>query len=564
MHGQTGAWRVPGYTEVRELGTGGAGRVMLARHDADDIPVAIKYLSDDMMADLHFVARFRHEARLLAAMDPSPHAARFYEYVETARGAAIVMELIDGVSLRAMLRSEGPTGPEAALTVLKGSLLGLAAAHSIGVVHRDYKPENVMVEADGASKLVDFGIAAQAGEGVSAAGTPPYMAPEQWSGGKAGPASDVYAATVVFFECLTGGRPFRAQNMAALARQHQATPPPVDEVPPPLRDLVERGMAKRPEERFASAEEFVRELEIVAAGAYGPAWEERGRRRLAALAGLLVPFFPLKENVSETGTALAETKLGGLLSRTRMKIGLTLAGMVVIAGGTVALVQTMSGGTTLQAGTTIATPPAVDPSSIEVEDDSGDDPTEDPEDATPAPATPTPAGTSPAATSPEPNPSPPSVVQPSATGRATPRPSASAKPKPTPTIRRTPRPRPSPKPVPSEDAVTVDPRGNSQTTPRPSPAQTSRPPTTRPTTQPTTRPTTRPTTQPSTSQPTPTRSNPGTSPPPATEEPPRLTLSPAPPPETPTGGLAAALVTIGLVPATLAMGRMRGRHRRRR
>ncbi|GAB3905340.1 hypothetical protein GCM10027612_74730 [Microbispora bryophytorum subsp. camponoti] len=248
------------------------------------------------------------------------------------------------------------------------------------------------------------------------------MAPEQWSGGKAGPASDVYAATVVFFECLTGGRPFRAQNMAALARQHQATPPPVDEVPPPLRDLVERGMAKRPEERFASAEEFVRELEIVAAGAYGPAWEERGRRRLAALAGLLVPFFPLKENVSETGTALAETKLSGLLSRTRMKIGLTLAGMVVIAGGTVALVQTMSGGTTLQAGTTIATPPAVDPSSIEVEDDSGDDPTEDPEDATPAPANPTPAGTSPAATSPEPNPSPTSVVQPSATGRATPGP----------------------------------------------------------------------------------------------------------------------------------------------
>ncbi|MEU6426405.1 protein kinase [Microbispora sp. NPDC046973] len=548
MHGQTGAWRVPGYTEIRELGTGGAGRVILARHDADDIPVAIKYLSDEMMADLHFVARFRHEARLLAAMDPNPHAARFYEYVETARGAAIVMELIDGVSLRAMLRSEGPTGPEAALTVLKGSLLGLAAAHSIGVVHRDYKPENVMVEADGTSKLVDFGIAAQAGEGVSAAGTPPYMAPEQWSGGKAGPASDVYAATVVFFECLTGGRPFRAQNMAALARQHQATPPPVDEVPPPLRDLVERGMAKRPEDRFASAEEFVRELEAVASGAYGPAWEERGRRRLAALAGLLVPFFPLRENAPEAGTALAETRLGGLLSQTRMKIGLTLAGMVVIAGGTVALVQTMSSGTTLQAGTTIETssPPAVDPSSIEVEDDSGDEPTEEPEDATPTPA----------ATSPEPSVPPTPAVRPSATERTTPRPSPSASakpPKPTPTVRRTPKPRPSPKPVPSDDSVTVDPRGNPQTTTRPSPVQTSRPPTTRPTT--------RPTTQPSTSQPSPTQPS---TPPSSPDDPPVLTLSPAPPPETPTGGLAAALVTTGLVPATLAMGRVRGRHRRRR
>ncbi|WP_030511637.1 serine/threonine-protein kinase [Microbispora rosea] len=561
MHGQTGAWRVPGYTEIRELGTGGAGRVILARHDADDIPVAIKYLSDEMMADLHFVARFRHEARLLAAMDPSPHAARFYEYVETARGAAIVMELIDGVSLRAMLRSEGPTGPEAALAVLKGSLLGLAAAHSIGVVHRDYKPENVMVEADGTSKLVDFGIAAQAGEGVRAAGTPPYMAPEQWSGGKAGPASDVYAATVVFFECLTGGRPFRAQNMAALARQHQATPPPVDEVPPPLRDLVECGMAKRPEDRFASAEEFLRELETIAAGAYGPAWEERGRRRLAALAGLLVPFFPLRENDPETGTALAETKLGGLLSQTRMKIGLTLAGMVVIAGGTVALVQTVSGGTTLQAGTTIETssPPAIDPSSIEVEDDSGgeptDEPVEQPEDAPPTPA----------ATGQEPStpPTTPPTVRPSATQRATPRPSLSttAKPKPTPTIRRTPKPRPSPKPVPSDDSVTVDPRGNTPTSTRPSPAQTSNPPTTRPTTRPTITPTTRPTqptAQPSTSQPTPTR--PTSTP----DDPPVLTFSPTPPSDTPTGGLAAALVTIGLVPATLAMGRMRGRHRRRR
>nr|WP_312847119.1 protein kinase [Microbispora sp. KK1-11] len=493
---------------------------MLARHDADDIPVAIKYLSDEMMADLHFVARFRHEARLLAAMDPNPHAARFYEYVETARGAAIVMELIDGVSLRAMLRSEGPTGPEAALTVLKGSLLGLASAHSIGVVHRDYKPENVMVEADGTSKLVDFGIAAQTGEGVRAAGTPPYMAPEQWSGGKAGPASDVYAATVVFFECLTGGRPFRAQNMAALARQHQATPPPVDEVPPPLRDLVERGMAKRPEDRFASAEEFVRELETVAAGAYGPAWEERGRRRLAALAGLLVPFFPLKENAPETGTALAETKLGGLLSQTRMKIGLTLAGMVVIAGGTVALVQTVSSGTTLQAGTTIETssPPAVDPSSIEVEDDSGDDPTEEPEDATPAPA-----ATTPEAASPEPSASPTPAARPSATRQATPRPSpsATAKPKPTPTIRRTPKPRPSPKPVPSDDSVTVDPRGNPQTTTRPSPIQTSRPPTTRPTTRPTTQPSTQPSSQPT--QPTTQPSTP--------DDRPTLTLSSSSPPE---------------------------------
>ncbi|KAA9376946.1 protein kinase [Microbispora cellulosiformans] len=481
MYGHTDAWRVPGYTEIRELGVGGGGRVVLARHDADDIPVAIKYLSDQLMTDLHFVARFRHEARLLAAMDPNPHAARFYEYAETSRGAAIVMELVDGVSLRAMLRSEGPTGPEAALTVLKGSLLGLAAAHEIGVVHRDYKPENVMVEADGNSKLVDFGIAVQAGEGVSASGTPPYMAPEQWSGGRAGPAGDVYAATVVFFECLTGSRPFRAQNIAALARQHQATPPPVDEVPPPLRGLVERGMAKRPQDRYGSAEEFLRELETVAAGAYGPAWEERGRRRLAALAGLLVPFFPLKKDVPEAGTALAETRLGGLLGQARMKIGLTLAGMVVIAAGTVALVQTVSG-TTLQAGTSIETPSplALDPSSA------GDAPTEEPEDSEPSPEP------SPVSTSPKPAASPTPVVRPTAkpTLRPTRRPTAKPTVKPTvrptvkPTVRPTTRPKPSAKPTSQPDptvTATIDPQPTTRPTSRPTATRTTAPPTTRPT-----------------------------------------------------------------------------------
>lgn len=488
MYGQTDAWRVPGYTEIKELGVGGGGRVVLARHDADDVPVAIKYLSDQLMTDLHFVARFRHEARLLAAMDPNPHAARFYEYAETSRGAAIVMELVDGVSLRAMLRSEGPTGPEAALTVLKGSLLGLASAHEIGVVHRDYKPENVMVEADGNSKLVDFGIAVQAGEGVNASGTPPYMAPEQWSGGRAGPAGDVYAATVVFFECLTGSRPFRAQNIAALARQHQTMPPPVDEVPPPLRGLVERGMAKRPEDRYASAEEFLRELETVAAGAYGPAWEERGRRRLAALAGLLVPFFPLKKDVPEAGTTLAETRLGGLLGQARMKIGLALAGMVVIAAGTVALVQTVSG-TTLQAGTTIATPSplGIDPSTT------GDTPTEEPEDSEPSPAP------SPVSTSPKPVASPTPVVRPTATGRPnvnptlrpTRRPTVkptvkpTVRPTPRPTARPTTRPKPSAKPTSQPDpTVTASIPGDPPTTrpsPRPSATRTSTPPTTRPT-----------------------------------------------------------------------------------
>ncbi|AWS46024.1 serine/threonine-protein kinase [Streptosporangium sp. 'caverna'] len=311
MHGTSSGWRIPGYTEIRELGAGAGGSVVMARHDADGVLVAIKYLSDELRNDVAFVARFRQEARVLNTLD-SPHSVQLYDYVETGEGSAIVMELVDGVALRALLRSEGPTGPEAALVVLKGSLLGLATAHTAGVVHRDFKPENVMVDASGMSKLVDFGIAVRAGDGEAPAGTPPYMAPEQWLGGPAGPSTDVYAATVVFFECLTGTRPFRATNIAALARQHQVTPPPVEEVPAPLRGLVERGLAKDPADRPPTAAAFLTELEAVAADAYGPEWQERGRRRLAGVALLLASLFPLGKAPASgvANTSLAQTDLG--------------------------------------------------------------------------------------------------------------------------------------------------------------------------------------------------------------------------------------------------------------
>src|SRR5580692_3512791 len=155
-------WTVPGYTELKALGAGGFGAVVLARHDATGTPVAIKFLRPNLLADQGFAAMFRAEAVTLGAVD-SPYVVRLYEYVEAPAGAAIVMELVDGVSLHEMVTRQGKTTPEAALMVLYGSLLGLAAAHASGVVHRDFKPRNVLVNAYGASKLTDFGIAARAG-----------------------------------------------------------------------------------------------------------------------------------------------------------------------------------------------------------------------------------------------------------------------------------------------------------------------------------------------------------------------------------------------------------------
>jgi eukaryotic-like serine/threonine-protein kinase len=163
---------VAGYTEVRLLGEGGFGKVVLATHDASGTAVAVKYLHPGLLRDQGHVAMFRAEARTLVGLD-SPHVVRLYEYAEGPAGAAIVMELVEGVTLARILEREGKTTPQAALVVLYGSLLGLAAAHARGVVHRDYKPANVLIDSQGVSKLTDFGIAARAGWPPSCATRPP-------------------------------------------------------------------------------------------------------------------------------------------------------------------------------------------------------------------------------------------------------------------------------------------------------------------------------------------------------------------------------------------------------
>lgn len=328
-----GMWSVPGYSEIRELGTGASGRVVLAVHEGTGTAVAVKYLSDRMLENPAFVREFRAEAQLLGDLR-SPYVVGLYEYVEAPGGAAIVMELVDGIPLNALLKQSGRTGPEAALVLLKGSLLGLADAHRSGVVHRDYKPANVLVAADGTSKLVDFGIATPLGATPGAAGTPAYMAPEQWQGRPASPAADVYAATATFFECLTGRKPYDGQSFAELAVQHVEAPVPETEAPEPVRPLIRRGLAKDPEQRPADAEAFVAELEGVAQAAYGPDWEERGQRKLAALAALLPLLFPSAGVSAQGTTALATTTLPKPPSSgwTPGRRGLVAAGATLVLG----------------------------------------------------------------------------------------------------------------------------------------------------------------------------------------------------------------------------------------
>src|SRR5580658_6194279 len=252
-------WKVPGYTELKMLGSGGVGQVVMARHDVTGNLVAIKYLRRELLDEPEFAAMFRAEARALASLS-DPNVVRLYEYAESPAGAAIVMELIDGVSLREILSRQGKTSAEAALVVLQGSLLGLAAAHARQVVHRDYKPENVLVDGAGVSKLTDFGIAARAGDSPVPAGTMRYAPPEQFGGSPATPASDVYAATATFYECLTGRPPFTGDTAERLLYQHLSQPVPLDPVPEPLRPLVAAGLAKDPGDRPADGTALVAEL----------------------------------------------------------------------------------------------------------------------------------------------------------------------------------------------------------------------------------------------------------------------------------------------------------------
>ncbi|MGW5157445.1 protein kinase domain-containing protein [Nonomuraea wenchangensis] len=340
---------VPGYREVRQLGAGRTGRVFLATYQSTGAYVAIKYLNATLRRDAEFMERFRSDTHHLVELD-QPDIVRLYEYVETPARAALVMELVDGVTLRALLAEHGHVTPEAALAVLKGILLALAAAHEKGVPHRDVKPENVLVQADGTSKLTDFGVVVHAEEPGVPAGSPAYMSPELWTLHQAGPQADLYAAACTLFEAVRGRPPFRAAgeggqdelDVPATRDRHLTEPIPLEVVPDTLRDLLRRGLAKDPAARYASAREFAAELEEDAVAGYGPEWEKRGRRHLAELATLMALRFPLARTARATSGGGPAVALRDRLSRMpRLPPHLWVTGVLVMA---VAIGIVLSGG----------------------------------------------------------------------------------------------------------------------------------------------------------------------------------------------------------------------------
>ena len=244
------------------LGQGGFGTVYRATHLAIDEPVAIKFLHAELARHPDLRARLRREAKALARLRHANIVA-VLDYDEQGDAPYIVMELVDGVTLESQLLVDGHTLPLARLAAIFDALLqGLEAAHAAAIVHRDMKPENVLLLADGGVKLLDFGIALMAdGDARLTAtgvvqGTPRFMSPEQCRGREIGPRSDVYSVGVMLFYALAGEPPFSGESATDLMVKHMfVDPPPLaargvrPQVSPAIEAVVRSALAKQPELR---------------------------------------------------------------------------------------------------------------------------------------------------------------------------------------------------------------------------------------------------------------------------------------------------------------------------
>jgi len=268
------------------IGTGGMGTVYRATHLLIDRPVAIKVLNPRYVEDEAAQTRFRREARAAGRIQHT-NAVTVTDFGRTTEGLVyIVMELLEGHSLRDVLAHEAPLDTARAVSMMLQVAAAVGAAHEAGVIHRDLKPANIFIvqrkDAPPFVKVLDFGIAKLAAEAIdddddpqtltavgAMIGTPRYMSPEQCEGAKLTPASDVYSLGIILYEMLTGTTPFNGTSPIAIAIKHSSTPPRaprefVASIPVALEELILHTLEKRPEMRPQDANAFRNELYAVA------------------------------------------------------------------------------------------------------------------------------------------------------------------------------------------------------------------------------------------------------------------------------------------------------------
>src|SRR4051794_38321398 len=271
------------YRILRKLGAGGMANVYLAEDQELGRRVAIKILNDRHAHDEQFVERFRREAKNAAALS-HPNIVSIYDRGQAEDTYYIAMEYLDGRSLKELIVSRGPAPVGVAIDYARQILTALRFAHRNGIVHRDIKPHNVLVDDEGRVKVTDFGIAragaSQMTEAGSIIGTAQYLSPEQARGAPVDQRSDLYSLGVVLYELLTGVVPFTGDTPVEIAMKHlsQVPEPPSKmrpQVPHDLDAVVTRAIAKDPDQRYGSAEEMEADLARVARGvAVSPQTEE--------------------------------------------------------------------------------------------------------------------------------------------------------------------------------------------------------------------------------------------------------------------------------------------------
>ena len=266
LTGQT----IKSYDFGEPLGRGGFAEVYRARQHAVLREVAIKIYLPKYANSPEFIRRFESEAQVVARLE-HPHIVPLYDYWREPDRAYIVMRYMRGGSLRDLMEREGILGPDVTSKVLEQVGSALTFAHRNGVVHRDIKADNILLDEDGNAYLSDFGIAKEQGaealdgDGLIV-GTPAYLAPEQIRGDEAGPQTDVYAFGIMLYEMLSGSRPFADETLATLVYKHLNEPLPMIDhnalnLPPALNTIIQTATAKEPEERYPDAMALVREYQ---------------------------------------------------------------------------------------------------------------------------------------------------------------------------------------------------------------------------------------------------------------------------------------------------------------
>ena len=293
------------YRDAERIASGGMGEVFRAQDTHLSRTVAVKLLADRFADDEAIRGRFTREALAVARLSNAPHTVTIFDVGEHEGRPYIVMEYLPGGSLADRIERDGTPPLPRALDWLAQAGAALDAAHASGIVHRDVKPGNVMLDESDRVKVADFGVASAADlgsftEAGTVVGTAGYLAPEQARGERATPASDRYALAVLAFELLTGKRPFERETSTAEAMAHVSAPiPPASvenpDLPPEVDDVLARGLAKDPAQRYESAADFVHALRdaldraagATTVGAIPPAREVHRRRGFPVWAAVL-------------------------------------------------------------------------------------------------------------------------------------------------------------------------------------------------------------------------------------------------------------------------------------